>query len=234
MERRIIGYCRVSGEGQHGNDQDGIPRQHRVIESWAKKNKLQISQWIEDLGVSGTLAFAERPELSKLLVNLKPSGIFVVEKADRLARDLIEGELIIRHLSKSGWQVISAETGEDLANSESPTAILMRQLTGAIAEFDRRNIVTRLKVSRDRKRKETGRCEGRKAFSDQNVLIRIRKLIRKKNGIKPSLQWVANQLNAEGTKSDSGKLWTSGMVYHFVYGAGAKIKREPICNHLKI
>ena len=36
MEPRIIGYCRVSGDGQHGNDQDGVPRQHRVIESWAK------------------------------------------------------------------------------------------------------------------------------------------------------------------------------------------------------
>lgn len=228
MERRIIGYCRVSGDGQHGNDQDGIPRQHRVIESWAKKNKLQISQWIEDLGVSGTLAFADRPELSKLLANLKPAGIFVVEKADRLARDLIEGELIIRHLSKAGWQVISAETGEDLGNSESPTAILMRQLTGAIAEFDRRNIVARLRVSRERKRKESGKCEGRKAFSDQNALNQIKRLIRKKCGVKPSLQWVANQLNAKGVKSASGKIWTTGMVYHFVHGAGAKVKRKPV------
>ena len=226
MDPRIIGYCRVSGDGQHGNDQDGVPRQHRVIESWAKKNKQQISEWIEDLGVSGTLAFADRPELSKLLANIYPAGIFVVEKADRLARDLIEGELIIRHLSKAGWKVISAETGEDLANSESPTAILMRQLTGAIAEFDRRNIVARLKVSRERKRKETGRCEGRKAFNNQNVLIRIRKLMRKKNGTKPSLQWVANHLNAEGMITASGKMWTTGMVYHFVYGAGAKVKRE--------
>ena len=149
-----------------------------------------------------------------------------MEKADRLARDLIEGELIIRHLSKAGWKVISAETGEDLANSESPTAILMRQLTGAIAEFDRRNIVARLRVSRERKRKETGRCEGRKAFKDQNVLIRIRKLMRKKNGTKPSLQWVANQLNEEGLITASGKMWTTGMVYHFVYGAGSKVKRE--------
>lgn len=228
MERRIIGYCRVSGDGQHGNDQDGIPRQHRIIESWAKKNKVQISQWIEDLGVSGTLAFADRPELSKLLTNLTPAGVFVVEKADRLARDLIEGELIIRHLSKSGWQVISAETGEDLGNSESPTAILMRQLTGAIAEFDRRNIVARLRVSRERRRKEIGKCEGRKAFCDKNALARIRKLMRKKSGTKPSLQWVANQLNAEGTKSASGKIWSAGMVYHFVYGAGVKVKRTPV------
>ena len=62
-------------------DQDGVPRQHRVIESWAKKNKQRISEWIEDLGVSGTLAFADRPELSKLLANIYPAGIFVVEKA---------------------------------------------------------------------------------------------------------------------------------------------------------
>lgn len=153
------------------------------------------------------VAFAEQPELSKLLANFKPAGIFVVEKADRLARDLIEGELIIRHLSKAGCQVISAETGEDLGNSESPTAILMRQLTGVIAEFDRRNIVARLGVSRERKLKESGKCEGRKAFSDQNALNQIKRLIRKKCGVKPPLQWVTNQLNAEGVKSASGKIW---------------------------
>ena len=46
------------------------------------------------------------------------------------------------------------------------------------------------------------------------------------NGTKPSLQWVANQLNAERMKAVSGKMWTTGMVYHFVYGAGSKVKRE--------
>ncbi len=46
------------------------------------------------------------------------------------------------------------------------------------------------------------------------------------NGTKPSLQWVANQLNAERMKAVSGKMWTTAMVYHFVYGAGSKVKRE--------
>jgi len=215
MAQRIVGYIRVSGDSQHGNDQDGAPRQKRAIETWAKKSKKPVSEWLEDLGVSGTLELAQRPGLSKLLDSLHPPGILVIEKCDRLARDLIAGELIIRMLAKAGWQVISAETGEDLTASISPTSILMRQMQGAFAEFDRRNIVARLRLAREQKRTTTGRCEGRKPFADAKTLNRIKVLSRKKDGKKPTLQAIADALNSEGLLTASGKIWTRGLIHHF-------------------
>ena len=215
MAQRIVGYIRVSGDSQHGNDQDGAPRQKRAIETWAKKSKKPVSEWLEDLGVSGTLELAQRPGLSKLLDSLHPPGILVIEKCDRLARDLIAGELIIRMLAKAGWQVISAETGEDLTASISPTSILMRQMQGAFAEFDRRNIVARLRLAREQKRTTTGRCEGRKPFADAKTLNRIKVLSRKRDGKKPTLQAIADALNSENIPTASGKIWTRGLVHHF-------------------
>lgn len=215
MAQRIVGYIRVSGDSQHGNDQDGAPRQKRAIETWAKKNKKPVTEWLEDLGVSGTLELAQRPGLSKLLDSLHPPGILVIEKCDRLARDLIAGELIIRMLAKAGWQVVSAETGEDLTASISPTSILMRQMQGAFAEFDRRNIVARLRLAREQKRTTTGRCEGRKPFADAKTLNRIKVLSRKRDGKKPTLQAIADALNSEGITTASGKIWTRGLVHHF-------------------
>lgn len=215
MAQRITGYIRVSGDSQHGNEQDGAPRQRRAVEQWAKKNKKTVTEWIEDLGVSGTLELAQRPGLSKLLDSLHPPGVLIIEKCDRLARDLIAGELIIRMLAKAGWKVISAETGEDLTASVSPTSILMRQMQGAFAEFDRRNIVGRLRLAREQKRNATGRCEGRKPFTNTKTLNRIKVLSRKKDGKKPTLQWIADQLNSEGLLTASGKIWTRGLIYHF-------------------
>jgi len=211
---RVVAYIRVSSDSQHGADQDGAPRQMRAIAKYATKAKMVITETIQDLGVSGTTSIAQRHGLSKLLDSLIPPGILIIEKADRLARDLIEGELIIRHLAKAGWKIISAETGEDLATSETPTAILMRQLSGAIAEFDRRNIVGRLRVARERIRKEKGRCEGRKPFAGV-ALVEIKKLYRSKNGQRPTLQWIADQLNERGLPSATGKLWTRGTVHNF-------------------
>ena len=215
MAQRIVGYIRVSGDSQHGNDQDGAPRQKRAIETWAKKNKKPVTEWLEDLGVSGTLELAQRPGLSKLLDSLHPPGILVIEKCDRLARDLIAGELIIRMLAKAGWQVVSAETGEDLTASISPTSILMRQMQGAFAEFDRRNIVARLRLAREQKRTTTGRCEGRKPFADAKTLNRIKVLSRKRDGKKPTLQSIADALNSEGLLTASGKIWTRGLIHYF-------------------
>jgi DNA invertase Pin-like site-specific DNA recombinase len=118
-------------------------------------------------------------------------------------------------LAKAGWQVISAETGEDLTASISPTSILMRQMQGAFAEFDRRNIVARLRLAREQKRTTTGRCEGRKPFADAKTLNRIKVLSRKRDGKKPTLQAIADALNSENIPTASGKIWTRGLVHHF-------------------
>jgi hypothetical protein len=46
---------------------------------------------------------------------------------------------------------------------DTPTAKLVRQVLGAISEFDKAMTVAKLRGARERKRREAGKCEGRKS-----------------------------------------------------------------------
>jgi hypothetical protein len=45
---------------------------------------------------------------------------------------------------------------------------LVRQVLGAISEFDKAMTVAKLRGARERKRREAGKCEGRKSHAQRN------------------------------------------------------------------
>ena len=53
---------------------------------------------------------------------------------------------------------------------DTPTAKLVRQVLGAISEFDKAMTVAKLRGARERKRREAGKCEGRKRNIPQRPL----------------------------------------------------------------
>ncbi len=115
-------------------------------------------------------------------------------------------------------RVIATDSGTDLtADSDDPTRQLIRQVLGAVAEFDRRVTVMKLRAARERKRSRGERCEGRKPFGtfpgELETLARIRELRRKPpHGRRRSLQQICDALNAEGRLSRRGKPWTKQAV----------------------
>ena len=124
----------------------------------------RITQEYTDLGVSGTKDLADRPGLAALLDHLESNGagIVLIERADRLARDLMVQEVIVGQFTKIGVYLLTAD-GVDLASSDDDsTRRLIRQVLEAVAEFEKRVLVLKLRAARDRARKRTGRCEGRK------------------------------------------------------------------------
>jgi DNA invertase Pin-like site-specific DNA recombinase len=142
--------------------------------------------------------------------------MLIVEKADRLARDLIEGELILREFRRVGVQVIEAEGGTDLTDGDAnPTAKLIRQVIGAVAEFEKSALVAKLRAARDRKRRNGGHGVGNYRFGkhpekpwEAGTLARAREL--RASG--RTLREVAAALNGEGQRSRSGRQWTPAMV----------------------
>jgi DNA invertase Pin-like site-specific DNA recombinase len=128
------------------------------------------------------------------------------------------GEVILQQLTTAGCTVIAADSGTDLtADTDDPTRRLIRQVLGAVAEFDRRVTVMKLCAARERKRSRGERCEGRKPFGtfpgELETLVRIRELRRKPpNGRRRSLQQVCDALNGEGRPTRSGKPWTKQVV----------------------
>jgi DNA invertase Pin-like site-specific DNA recombinase len=82
---------------------------------------------------------------------------------------------------------------------------MMRQIFGAIAEYDRAMIVLRLRGARQRMKLKAGRCEGRKPYGcrqgEHAVIVRMHTMRRK------GMPWaaIAARLNDEGTMSRAGR-----------------------------
>jgi DNA invertase Pin-like site-specific DNA recombinase len=215
---KAVSYLRCSGLGQV--DGDTWDRQSTAITKYAKDHRLEVVDEFRDAGVSGTKDLDNRPGLAALLDRAESHGVKIVliENATRLARDLMVGEVILQQLTNAGCRVIAADSGTDLsADSDDPTRRLIRQVLGAVAEFDRRVTVIKLRAARERKRLRGVRCEGRKPFGafagEAETLIRIRELRRKSQyGRRRSLQQVCDVLNAEGRPTRGGKPWTKQTV----------------------
>lgn len=215
--KTAIAYLRVSSVNQINGD--GFTRQTQAIEKWAAANNAIIAEVITEEGVSGTKDLIARPSLSRLFTQLSllteqdPKPVVVVEKADRLARDLIVSELILRQFKDLGVTVIEAEGGTDMtASSDNPTATLIRQILAAVAEFEKSGLVLKMRAARQRMRTTHGRCEGQKPFGhtqdERRVLARMFDLYR--SGL--TTRSIASWLNAENYLSRKGKPWTHGAV----------------------
>lgn len=212
----VFSYLRVSSAGQVRGD--GFDRQDTAIGKWLKANhRTLIARFCEE-GVSGTTDLLSRPALSKLLARIAdlPPGtpaIVLIEKADRLARDLIVSELLLKTFREMGVTVIEAEGGNDLtADTGNPTATLVRQLLAAVAEFEKSSLVLKLRAARERKKKETGRCGGSYPFGHYPGERETLEVIYGYRAERYSSREIAEALNTYGHPSRSGKPWTHGAV----------------------
>jgi DNA invertase Pin-like site-specific DNA recombinase len=141
----------------------------------------------------------------------------IIERLDRLARDLMVQENILNDMQKNGVSVISTTEGDLL--EDDPTRKLVRQVLGAIAEYDKTMLVLKLKVARDRKRKN-GKCEGRKSYqeTDPNLIARVKQLRRKpRNGKRMALKKVLEVIQAEGFKTATGEEFTEATMRNLIY-----------------
>lgn len=203
---RAYSYLRVSGRGQV--DGDGFPRQRKSVEEYSRKNRMEIVTEFRDEGVSGTMF--DRPGLTDLFVALKADGVrtVLVEKADRLARDLIVSETLLAEFRRIGVKVIAAEGGTDLTvNSDDPSRKMIRQILGVVSEWEKSCIVQKLRAARIRSKEKHGRCEGRKPYGEKpgesNIVARIHQL----RNERLTLNEIVDRLNSEGIKARSGGKW---------------------------
>jgi DNA invertase Pin-like site-specific DNA recombinase len=202
---KAFAYLRVSGKGQV--DGDGFPRQLTAIKEHAMAHNLRIKAVYREEGVTGTKESMDRPAWSEMMMALQGNGVrtIVIEKLDRLARDLMVQEATIADLQKHGFVLISVAEPDLMA--ADPTRILMRQLMGAVAQYDKSQIVAKLRGARMRKRAAEGRCEGRKPFGfyegESAIIERMASL--RASGM--AFATIADTLNANGIKPRQGEQW---------------------------
>jgi DNA invertase Pin-like site-specific DNA recombinase len=209
-------YLRVSGKGQV--EGDGFTRQLKAIREYAAAHDTKIVNVYREEGVSGTKESADRPAWSDLMTALHSNGVrvVVIERLDRLARDLMVQETIIADLRKHGFELVSVAEPDLMAND--PTRILVRQMMGAVAQYEKSQIVLKLRGARMRKRAKEGRCEGRKPYGyfdgERTVVERMTEL--RNTGM--GFDRIAAVLNAEGVKPRAGERWHGLVVNRILTG----------------
>ena len=221
-KEKAFGYLRTSGKGQIGND--GFPRQREAILRYAKANRVQIVHEYSDEAVSGTTDAMDRPGLTDLFVALKANGVrlVIVETASRLARDLMISEIILGEFRKIGVRVVSADGGIDLTlGNDDPSGKLIRQILGAVAEWEKCALVQKLRASRLRIRRSGGRCEGQKPYGQNPEETKVVKSILELRSTGMSSQAIADHLNAGGTQTRSGGKWHATQVARVIQRAKA-------------
>src|SRR5262245_55187392 len=113
----------------------------------------------------------------------------------------------------------------DLTNDgDDHTRRLIREVLGAVSEFEKRVIVLKLRAARERKRARGERVEGVKPYgffpAEKAILERMRQLRRKPpKGHRLSIAKIAAQINGEGHRNRAGRGWSPQMVHHVLQGS---------------
>lgn len=205
-----VAYMRCSGMGQ--NDGDTWDRQWNAIVDYARSKGLTIVKAFREVGVSGTKDLIDRPSLSELFTYVREEGIqtVLIERVDRLARDLLIQETIIADMMRSQVEILSV--GEPDLCSNDPSRKLVRQIFGAIAEFDRAMTVLKLRGARQRMKSKVGRCEGQKPYGSKPEEVWGLDLILRHHAAGETARRISETLNGLGGKTRSGKPWHPSTV----------------------
>jgi DNA invertase Pin-like site-specific DNA recombinase len=145
LEKRLIGYARVSTYGQTLDSQ---------LEQLRKAGCSSRNIYWEKV----TGALAERRELNRMLRKLGPGDIVTVTRIDRAARSTFDLFAIVKRIVDAKAQFRSL--AEPWADSTSSTGRLMLAVLGDLADVERDLIRTRTAEGRSRA-KARGKHMGR-------------------------------------------------------------------------
>ena len=169
--KKALAYLRTSSAANVGEDKDSDKRQMAAIELFASRAGFEIVlPPYYDAAVKGADPVESRPGFKALLEHLALHSdvrTILVETANRFARDLIVQEIGHRMLKERGIDLIAVDSPDSFI-ADGPTPTLIRQVLGAVAQFEKAMVVSKLRVARERKRAANGKCEGRKSHAEFN------------------------------------------------------------------
>ncbi|MBZ9810716.1 recombinase family protein [Mesorhizobium sp. ESP-6-2] len=216
---KVVAYLRTSSAANIGADKDSETRQREAVGVYARTAGLEIVETYYDAAVSGADPITTRPGFSAMLERLLSNGVraILVETASRFARDLIVQETGYEMLKARGIDLIAVDSPESFV-ADTPTANLIRQVLGAVAEFEKAMLVEKLRGARERKRVATGKkVGGRKNYAEidrgPEMIALSKKLHRYPvNGRRRSLADIAEALERAGFVSSAGTRYTPTAV----------------------
>ena len=211
MTTKAVMYLRTSSA--QNVDGDSEMRQQTACQEYAVRENIKIVAMQYDRAVSGADPVQVRPGLMNLVTYCAENHIdkLLCEDASRFARDLMSQELGRDFLRKEGIWVIPVKTPEDfLDDANDPARRLIRQVLGAVAEFEKNKLVLQLRMARKRIRDSGKKCEGRKGLIDRYPKIVSEVRILRSNNL--TYSEISEELANKGIVGLSGGLLTRGQI----------------------
>ena len=219
--KTAVAYYRTSSAANVGDDKDSQRRQREAVKSFAKRHGFNVVNEYYDTAVSGADPINERPGFVDMLHYMRGNGArtILVENASRFARDLA--------VQITGHELLKAEDFDlipvdapDYFTEETPTAVMVRNILGAVSQFEKASIVEKLRKAREHKRAVTGKCEGRKSIneSDPRLTAEIKRLARRnpKSGKKRSLRKISAELVSLGFTRVDGSAYSAMTISNVI------------------
>ena len=156
----LIGYARVSTD-----DQDTAAQAAALKAAGCERifrEKASGGRW-------------DRPELHRLLDQLRKGDVLVVWKLDRLSRSLRD---VLTIMERLGEAVAEFRSLTEAIDTTTPAGRMMMQMVGAFAEFEKSMLKERTKAGLDAARQE-GRIGGRRPKLSPQQQAEIRKMVSK-------------------------------------------------------
>jgi DNA invertase Pin-like site-specific DNA recombinase len=215
-----IAYMRTSSATNVGDDRDSEKRQRAAITAFAKARGFDVGDWFYDAAVSGADPISERPGFKTMLDRIAGNGVrtVIVESPDRFARDLTVQLTGHDFLKSLGITLIPA-TAPDFFTEDTPTARLVRQVLGAISEFEKTTLVAKMKAARDRKIAMGEKCGGRRSHAElrPDVVMLAQEFRRKRRrGRRLSLRGISAELAARGHLNEQGRPFSAISINNMI------------------
>jgi len=217
---KVVGYVRVSTDEQaHGAD-----AQRDALARWCDAHGAELVAVHEDPGVSGGASLDARPGLLAAVDALREhdAGVLLVAKRDRLARDVVLAAMIERLAAREGARVASAAGEGTDGAADDPTALLMRRMVDAFAEYERAIIRARTKAALAAKQARGERTGGipygcsladdGRTLEDNPAELEVMGAARELRAAGLSLRKVGAELEARGLLPRSGGRWHAETV----------------------
>lgn len=226
-----VAYIRASTDEQRLSP----AAQRAAIEAYAVRASVTVVSWHVDQGVSGGKDLDDRPGLVAALADLKLqcASTLIVQRRDRLARDVYIAATIERAVERVGARVVSADgTG----NGETPADAFMRTILDAAAQYERALIRARTRAALRAKRAKGFRVGGvpfgftvdddgrlHACAAEQDVIATILRLRRDGH----SLRAIVRECAERGLRSRSSKPFQLIQVARIVRAAAQPPSPRP-------
>jgi DNA invertase Pin-like site-specific DNA recombinase len=216
-----VAYIRVSTTEQLKGF--GLDIQEKAIKDFCKAEGMRLVGVFRDEGQSGSNGLESRVGFAAALAALKDhdGAQLVVYRLDRLARDLILQETLVERLREDGTPVRSASEPDLDMDTSDPTKVLIRQIIGAVSQYERTVIRGRMMAGKAAKKAAGGFLGGSVPYGfrlvDGQVVTyddeqKVVKLVGRRALAGASLRQIADELDRKGYRPRTGGTWHPNTV----------------------